>query len=101
MGLAGVVLLSIALRISPLVRWPQIVRVPFGFSGIFLIDVSLGFGAFYFSVMEICLAESGTYVSGSVLLGRWATAKRLAHQQVGRRSSVSILLPHPLWKAHA
>ena len=46
MGLAGVVLLSIALRISPLVRWPQIVRVPFGFSGILLIDVSLGFGAF-------------------------------------------------------
>ena len=48
MGLAGVVLLSIALRISPLVRWPQIVRVPFGFSGILLIDVSLGFGAFLF-----------------------------------------------------
>lgn len=46
MGLAGVVLLSIALRISPLVPWPQIVRVPFGFSGILLIDVSLGFGAF-------------------------------------------------------
>jgi hypothetical protein len=46
MGLAGVVLLTIALRISPLARWPQIVRVPFGFSGILLIDVSLGFGAF-------------------------------------------------------
>ena len=46
MGLAGVVLLSIALRISPLVPWPQIVRVPFGFSGILLIDVSLGFGTF-------------------------------------------------------
>ena len=46
MGLAGVVLLSIALRISPLVPRPQIVRVPFGFSGILLIDVSLGFGAF-------------------------------------------------------
>jgi hypothetical protein len=46
MGLAGVVLLSIALRISPLAPWPQIVRVPFGFSGILLIDVSLGFGAF-------------------------------------------------------
>jgi hypothetical protein len=46
MGLAGIVLLSIALRISPLVPWPQIVRVPFGFSGILLIDVSLGFGAF-------------------------------------------------------
>jgi hypothetical protein len=45
-GLAGVVLLSIALRISPLAPWPQIVRVPFGFSGILLIDVSLGFGAF-------------------------------------------------------
>jgi len=46
MGLAGVVLLSIALRISPLAPWPQIVRVPFGFSGILLIDVSLGFGVF-------------------------------------------------------
>jgi hypothetical protein len=46
MGLAGVALLSIALRISPLAPWPQIVRVPFGFSGILLIDVSLGFGAF-------------------------------------------------------
>jgi hypothetical protein len=46
MGLAGVVLLSIALRISPLAPWPQIVRVPFGFSGILLIDVSMGFGAF-------------------------------------------------------
>jgi hypothetical protein len=46
MGLAGVVLLSVALRISPLAPWPQIVRVPFGFSGILLIDVSLGFGAF-------------------------------------------------------
>ena len=46
MGLAGVVLLTIALRIGPLSRWPQIVRVPFGFSGILLIDVSLGFGAF-------------------------------------------------------
>jgi hypothetical protein len=34
------------LRISPLVPRPQIVRVPFGFSGILLIDVSLGFGAF-------------------------------------------------------
>jgi len=46
MGLVGVVLLSIAMRISPLGPWPQIVRVPFGFSGILLIDVSLGFGAF-------------------------------------------------------
>jgi hypothetical protein len=46
MGSAGVVLLTIALRISPLAPWPQIVRVPFGFSGILLIDVSLGFGAF-------------------------------------------------------
>jgi hypothetical protein len=46
MGLVGVVLLTIALRISPLVPWPQIVRVPIGFSGILLIDVSLGFGAF-------------------------------------------------------
>jgi hypothetical protein len=46
MGLAGVVLLTIALRISPLAPWPQIVRVPFGFSGILLIDVSLGFGSF-------------------------------------------------------
>jgi hypothetical protein len=46
MGLVGVVLLSIALRISPLAPWPQIVRVPFGFSGILLIDVSLGFGVF-------------------------------------------------------
>src|SRR5450432_511285 len=27
------------------------------------------------SVMEICLAESGTYASGSILLGGWATAK--------------------------
>jgi hypothetical protein len=48
MGLAGVVLLSIALRISPLAPWPHLVRVPFGFSGILLIDVSLGFGAFLF-----------------------------------------------------
>jgi hypothetical protein len=46
MGLAGVVLLAIALRISPLAPWPQIVRVPLGFSGILLIDVSSGFGAF-------------------------------------------------------
>jgi hypothetical protein len=46
MGLAGVVLLSIARRISPLAPWPQIVRVPIGFSAILLIDVSLGFGAF-------------------------------------------------------
>jgi hypothetical protein len=48
MALAGVVLLTIALRISPLPLWQQIVRVPFGFSGILLIDVSLGFGAFLF-----------------------------------------------------
>ncbi len=48
MGLAGVLLLTIALRISPLAPWPQIVRVPFGFSGILLIDVSLGFGMFLF-----------------------------------------------------
>ncbi len=48
MALAGVVLLTIALRISPLPPWQQIVRVPFGFSGILLIDVSLGFGAFLF-----------------------------------------------------
>jgi hypothetical protein len=46
MGLAGVVLLTIAQRIGPLAPWPQIVRVPFGFSGILLIDVSLGLGAF-------------------------------------------------------
>ena len=46
MALAGIVLLTLALRISPLVPWPQIVRVPVGFSGILLIDVSLGFGAF-------------------------------------------------------
>ena len=45
---AGVVLLTIALRMSPLPPWQQIVRVPFGFSGILLIDVSLGFGAFLF-----------------------------------------------------
>jgi hypothetical protein len=48
MALAGVVLLTIALRMSPLPPWQQIVRVPFGFSGILLIDVSLGFGAFVF-----------------------------------------------------
>ena len=48
MALAGVVLLTIALRMSPLPPWQQIVRVPFGFSGILLIDVSLGFGAFLF-----------------------------------------------------
>jgi hypothetical protein len=46
MALAGIVLLTLALRISPLVPWPQMVRVPVGFSGILLIDVSLGFGAF-------------------------------------------------------
>ena len=46
MALAGIVLLTLALRISPLVPWPQIVRVPVGFSGILLIDVSLGSGAF-------------------------------------------------------
>jgi hypothetical protein len=46
MALAGIVLLTLALRISPLVPWPQVVRVPVGFSGILLIDVSLGFGAF-------------------------------------------------------
>ncbi len=46
MALAGIALLTLALRISPLVPWPQIVRVPVGFSGILLIDVSLGFGAF-------------------------------------------------------
>src|ERR1700693_4234836 len=28
-----------------------------------------------FSVMEICLAESGTYASGSMFLGRWGTVK--------------------------
>jgi len=48
MALAGVVLLTIALRMSPLQPWQHIVRVPFGFSGILLIDVSLGFGAFLF-----------------------------------------------------
>jgi hypothetical protein len=48
MAFAGVVLLTIALHISPLPPWRQIVRVPFGFSGILLIDVSLGFGAFLF-----------------------------------------------------
>ena len=48
MALAGVVLLTIAVRMSPLPPWQQIVRVPFGFSGILLIDVSLGFGAFLF-----------------------------------------------------
>ena len=47
-ALAGVVLLTIALRMSPLPPWQQIVRVPFGFSGILLIDVSFGFGAFLF-----------------------------------------------------
>jgi hypothetical protein len=47
-AVAGVVLLTIALRISPFPPWQQIVRVPFGFSGILLIDVSLGFGAFFF-----------------------------------------------------
>jgi hypothetical protein len=47
-ALAGVALLTIALRISPFPPWQQIVRVPFGFSGILLIDVSLGFGAFLF-----------------------------------------------------
>jgi hypothetical protein len=48
LALAGVILLTIALRMSPLPPWQQIVRVPFGFSGILLIDVSLGFGAFLF-----------------------------------------------------
>ena len=48
MALAGIALLTIALRMSPLPPWQQIVRVPFGFSGILLIDVSLGFGAFLF-----------------------------------------------------
>jgi hypothetical protein len=48
MAFAGVVLLTIALRMSPLPPWQQVVRVPFGFSGILLIDVSLGFGAFLF-----------------------------------------------------
>jgi hypothetical protein len=48
MGLAGVALLTIAQRISPLAPWRQIARVPFGFSGMLLIDVSLGFGGFLF-----------------------------------------------------
>jgi len=45
-GLAGVALLTVALVISPLAPWRQIVRVPFGFSGMLLIDASLGLGAF-------------------------------------------------------
>ena len=106
MGLAGVVLLSIALRISPLVRWPQIVRVPFGFSGILLIDVSLGFGAFLFAtVMEICLAESGTYVSGSrcslVRVGNGYKATGTSTSWEAFVALSTFLLPHPLWKAHA
>jgi hypothetical protein len=32
-------------------------------------------GAKYDVKMEICLAESGTYASGSILLRRWATVK--------------------------
>lgn len=48
MGLVGVVLLTIGQHISPLAPWRQIARVPFGFSGMLLIDVSLGFGGFLF-----------------------------------------------------
>jgi hypothetical protein len=53
-------------------------------------------------VMEICLAESGTYVSGSVLLGRWATAKATGTSTSWEAFvGFTFLLPHPLWKAHA
>jgi hypothetical protein len=41
--------------------------------------------------MEICLAESGTYASGSMLLGGWATVKaqpKKATSHGGRTSSV-------------
>jgi hypothetical protein len=71
MALAGVVLLTIALRISPLPPWQQIVRVPFGFSGILLIDVSLGFGAFLF-VYDGNLARQARH------LRNWLDAHRSA-----------------------
>jgi hypothetical protein len=45
-GLAGVVLLTVARGINSL-AWRQTARVPFGFSGILLIDASLGLGAFW------------------------------------------------------
>jgi hypothetical protein len=41
-----------------------------------------------FSVMEICLAESGTYASGSMFLGRWAMVKAQPKKAV---SQISVL----------
>jgi hypothetical protein len=46
MGLAGGALLTVARGIGALAPGQQIARVPFGFSGILLIDASLGLGAF-------------------------------------------------------
>jgi hypothetical protein len=41
---------------------------------------------FCFSVMEFCLSESGTYASGSMLLGRWATVKAQPKKAVSQIS---------------
>ena len=91
MALAGIVLITIALRISPLVPWPQIVRVPVGFSGILLIDVSLGLGAFLllYDGNPISPGQVPTLVPPFSLVDG-QRLKRLAHQQVGSRWSVAL-----------
>jgi hypothetical protein len=48
MGLAGAVILTIAQGMRPLAPWQHSARVVLGFSGLLLIDASLGFGAFLF-----------------------------------------------------
>src|ERR1700682_2384299 len=37
-----------------------------------------------FFVMEICLAESGIYASGSMFLGRWATVRARPKKDVSQ-----------------
>jgi hypothetical protein len=48
-----------------------------------------------FSAMEICLAESGTYASGSMLLGRWATVKAQPKKAV---SQISLAFEEYGWQ---
>jgi hypothetical protein len=45
--------------------------------------------------MEICLAESGTYASGSMLLGGWATVKG---QPKKATSQISLAFEQHRWQ---
>jgi hypothetical protein len=45
--------------------------------------------------MEICLAESGTYAIGSMLVRRWATAKAQPNKAV---SQISLAFEEHGWQ---